>query len=279
MARGAAVAFAGVQLPPVSRTARLLRTTRMSGAALVVLVLALWEGTARLGVVESVNFPPFSAVLGALWRGLASGELVAVIGSTLWRMARGYALGAAIGLPLGFALALLRPVRLLLEPTIELLRPIPIPAVIPPLIFIFGINDPLKLFAIAFAVLFPVALNSMSGVRAVDPIYLQVARTFGIPRGRTLLRVVFPATLPFVLAGLRTSLALALVVTVVTEMIAGDSGVGYYLVTMQFALRAADMFAAIILLTALAYLINRVFVAWEARLIRWARTREAAGQP
>jgi ABC-type nitrate/sulfonate/bicarbonate transport system permease component len=253
----------------------LFRSTRFGGVALVLLLLCLWEASVRFRFVESVNWPAFTSVLAALYRGVRSGELPLVIGSTLWRMLRGYAIGCGIGLSLGFALALFRAIRLTLEPTIEFLRPVPVPAVIPPLIFVFGINDPLKLFAVAFAVLFPVALNTMSGIAAVDPVYLQVARTFGLPRARTLACVVFPAALPFILAGLRTSLALALVVTVVAEMIAGDSGIGYYLITMQFAVRAADMYAAIILLAAVAYLMNRLFVAWEARLIAWARTREA----
>jgi len=260
-----------------ARVDRLFRTTRFGGVCFVLVLLYLWETSARLHIIESVNWPPFTAVLAALYRGLRSGELVSVIGSSLWRMARGYAIGCAIGFPLGCALALVRPIRLTLEPTIELLRPIPVPAIIPPLIFVFGINDPLKLFSVAFAVMFPVALNTMSGVTAVDPIYLQVARTFGLPRARTLLRVVLPAALPFILAGLRTSFALALVVTVVAEMIAGNSGVGYYLMTMQFAVRSADMYAAIILLTAVAYLLNWLFITGEARVIRWARTREAAG--
>lgn len=271
---------AAMAAPPASSFARigaLFRSTRIGGVCLVVLVLCLWEASVRFGLIESMNWPAFSTVVVALFHGLASGELLTVIGSTLWRMARGYAIGCAIGLPLGFAIALVRPIRLTLEPTIELLRPIPVPAIIPPLIFVFGINDPLKLFGVAFAVLFPVALNTMSGVASVDPIYLQVARTFGVARARTLIRVVFPAALPFILAGLRTSLALALVVTVVTEMIAGDSGVGYYLLTMQFAVRSADMYAAIILLAAVAYLLNWVFIAWEARIIHWARIREAAG--
>jgi len=262
----------------LARIGALFRTTRLGGVVLVLALLCLWEASARFGLIQSVNWPPFSAVLVALFRGLADGELVSVIGSTLWRMARGYAIGCAIGVPLGIAVALSRPVRWTLEPTIELLRPIPVPAIIPPLIFVFGINDPLKLFAVAFAVLFPVALNTMSGVASVDPIYVQVARTFGVSRVRTLYRVVFPASLPFVLAGLRTSLALALVVAVVAEMIAGDSGVGYYLITMQFAVRSADMYAAIILLAAVAYALNWVFIAWEARVIGWARTREAAGK-
>jgi ABC-type nitrate/sulfonate/bicarbonate transport system permease component len=236
----------------------------------------LWEGSARFGLVQSVNWPPFSAVVVAVARGVASGEFGPVVGWTLWRVLRGYFIGCILGVTIGFAIALWRPVRLSVEPTLEILRCIPATAVIPPLIFIFGLGDPLKLFIIAFAVMFPVALNTISGVAAVDPIYLQVARTFGLKRWSTFWRVVFPATLPFVMAGLRTSLGLALIVTIVAEMIAGGLGMGHYLLDMQYALRIPEMYAAIVLLAAVAYLLNLAFVKWEARVIHWARTREAS---
>jgi ABC-type nitrate/sulfonate/bicarbonate transport system permease component len=261
---------------PARSAVAVLLDTRLSGACLVVLVLALWEASARFGWVESLNWPPFTAVVVALTRNLITGELVTVIGSTLWVMLRGYVVGCALGIALGFAVALSRPIRLTVEPAIDILRTIPTTAIIPPLIFIFGLNDPLKIFAVVFAVVFPTALNTISGVAAVDPMYLQVARTFGIPRARRFLRVLFPATLPFIFAGLRTSLALALIVTVVSEMIAGSGGIGYYLLQMQYALRPAEMYAAIIFLTVVAYALNRGFVFFEARLIHWARTREAA---
>lgn len=251
-----------------------LRDSRASGVLLVLALLGLWEVTARFGIIQSNNWPPFSTVMASMVTGIADGELLPVILSTLWRMARGYAIGCAIGVPVGFAIALYRPVRLALQPTIELLRPIPIPAIIPPLIFLMGLDDKLRLFAIAFATFFPVALNTIAGVRAVEPIYTQVARTFGVPRWMTLRRVVFPASLPFVLAGLRTSLGLAFVVTVIAEMIVGQEGVGYYLFTMEFAMRAPEMYSGIILVTCIAYLLNRAFVAWEARAIRWARLVE-----
>ena len=209
--------------------------------------------------------------------GLGDGELLPLVLSTLWRMARGYAMGCALGVSLGFAIALYRPVRQLLLPTIELLRPIPIPAIIPPLIFLLGLGDGLRLFAIAFACFFPVVLNTIAGVVSVEPVYQQVARTFGVPRATALRLVVFPASLPFILAGLRTSLGIAFVVTVIAEMIVGQDGLGNYLVTMQFAMKTSEMYAGIILLTAIAYLLNRAFVAWEARAIRWARLAEATG--
>ncbi len=254
-----------------------VRNSRASGVLLVVLILCAWELSARTGFVQSTNWPPFSTVMATLVVDVTDGELLPLILSTLWRLARGYGIGFAIGIPLGFAIALLRPVRLVVRPTIELLRPIPIPAIIPPLIFLLGLGDSLKLSSIAFATLFPVVLNTIAGVMAVEPIYDQVAKTFGVSRWTALRRVVFPAALPFVLAGLRTALGLAVVVTVVAEMIVGQDGVGYYLVSMQFAMRAADMYAAIVLLTLIAYLLNRAFILAEGRIIRWTRLREASG--
>lgn len=251
-----------------------LRDSRASGVVLVLVLLCLWEASARLGIVQSSNWPPFSTVMATLFTSIADGELLPVIVSTLWRMARGYAIGGAFGVGVGFVIALYRPARLALLPTVELLRPIPIPAIIPPLIFLLGLGDTLRLFAIAFATFFPVVLNTIAGVQAVEPIYHQVARTFGVPRATALRRMVFPAALPFILAGLRTSLGIAFVVTVIAEMIVGQEGIGYYLITMEFAMRAAEMYAGIILVTCIAYLLNRAFVAWEARAIRWARLAE-----
>lgn len=252
------------------------RGVPISGALLIVALLLLWEISARF-FVQSTNWPPFSAVLVALYRDILSGELLPVIGSTLRHTLLGFLLGSAAGIVIGLLVALIQPARLTLGPAIELFRPVPIIAVIPPLIFILGLDDPLKIFCVAVAVFFPVVLNTMAGVAAVEPIYRQVALTFGVPSAATLRTVIVPAAMPYITAGLRTSLAIAVTVSVVTEMIAGQQGVGYYLLSMQFALRADDMYAAIILLTVIAYLLNWGFVAWEGHVIRWARIGEANG--
>jgi ABC-type nitrate/sulfonate/bicarbonate transport system permease component len=261
-----------IVLAPAQR--RSLWQSRASGGLLLILLLCFWEASARLGVVQSLNWPPFTVVLGSLYANIVSGEIGPVVLSTLWRMLRGYAIGCAVGVSVGLAIALCRPVRLLLLPTIELLRPIPIPAIIPPLIFLLGLDDRLRLFSIAFATFFPVTLNTLAGVRSIEPIYAQVARTFGVSRWIEIRRIIFPAALPFIFAGLRTSLGLAFIVTVIAEMIVGQEGIGYYLVSMQFAMRAADMYGGILLVTCIAYVLNRLFVAGEARAIRWARQVE-----
>lgn len=114
-------------------------------------------------------------------------------------------------------------------------------------------------------------VNTIAGVRAVDPTALDVARTFQAGQLRTLVNVVLPASLPYILAGLRTSLALALIVSVVAEMVAGSEGIGYYIMTMQYAMRSSDMYAAIFLLAALGYSLNLILLAVERRSLHWWR--------
>jgi ABC-type nitrate/sulfonate/bicarbonate transport system permease component len=242
--------------------------SRASGALLIVALLALWQASA-LHWVSSPNWPPVTEIVKAIAEGLRSGELVRVFGSSLYRMATGYALGAAAGLAIGLAMASLRLAHAALEPAVELLRPIPIPAIIPPLVLLLGVDDAMKIFVVAFSAFFPVLVNTIAGVRAVDRVATDVARTFGLSRLRTALRVVLPASLPYILAGMRVSLALALIVTVVAEMIAGSAGIGYYIMTLQYALRAPDMYAAIFLLAALGYVLNRGFLAIERRILHW----------
>ncbi len=249
---------------------------RWTGVALIFVLLALWQVSA-LYWVTSENWPPLTAIAAALVQGFASGELVDVFGSSLLRMAAGFAIGAVAAVIVGLHMTTIPLVRRALEPLVELLRPIPIPAIVPPLILLLGLDDKLKIFIVAFSVFFPVLVNTVQGVRAIDPVPLAVARTFRHSRARILLRVVLPASLPYIMAGLRISLALALIVTVVAEMIAGSAGVGYYLMTMQYAMRAADMYAAVFVLAAVGYALNRLFLMVERRLLHWYQTGAAKG--
>lgn len=255
---------------PAARLAKRLRalTERVGGALLLVLLLVLWEISARHWT-SSANWPPLSAVLSALVRGLAADELAQAYVSSLWRMLAGYVIGGIAGVLIGMAMARSRLAHAALEPAVELLRPIPAPAIVPPLILILGIDDALKIFLVAFATAFPVLINTLQGVRAVDPTLLAVARTFRVGRRRTLQQIVLPASLPYVFAGLRVSLALALIVTIVAEMIAGSAGIGYYLISMQYAMRAADMYAGVLLIAITGYLLNTIFIMIERRLLPW----------
>jgi ABC-type nitrate/sulfonate/bicarbonate transport system permease component len=242
---------------------------RRSGLLLIVILLFSWEMTSRTGLVTSENWPPVSAILAALVHETRYGDLVQVIGATLSRFALGYVIGICAGVFVGFTFALVPFVRRMFEPIIELLRPIPAPALVPPLVLFLGVDDLMKVTIIAVTAFFPVAINTMQGASGVDPIYLAVARTFRTGPARVLMKIIVPGTLPYVLAGMRISLALALVVTVVSEMIAGASGVGYYLVLMQYAVRSPDMYAAIFVIATLGFALNAAFLVAERRLIFW----------
>ena len=138
-----------------------------SGVLLLVALLALWQLSA-LRWVSSPNWPPVTQVLGALADGLRSGELKEVFGSSLYRMLTGYAMGCAAAIAVGLLMGNLRAAYAALEPAVELLRPIPVPAIIPPLILLLGIDDAMKITIVAFSAFFPVLVNTIAGVRAVD---------------------------------------------------------------------------------------------------------------
>lgn len=243
---------------------------RAWGLLLVAALLVLWEISARTWV-QSPNWPPVTQILRAGAAGLASGELVTVFVSSLGRMLAGFGIGAALGVVMGLLMGRIRVLQDALGPLVELLRPIHIPALVPPLILLLGIDTTMKVTVVAFATFFPVLVNTMSGVQSVEKTALDVARTFQVSPTRTLLQVVLPASMPYVMVGLRTSLALALIVTVVAEMISGSEGIGYHIVTLQFAMRAGEMYATILLLAVLGYLLNYGMLGVERRVLHWFR--------
>jgi ABC-type nitrate/sulfonate/bicarbonate transport system permease component len=245
--------------------------SRLSGWLLVLACVVLWEVSARFGAIESTSWPPFTSVISATVAGFATGELIQVTLSTLGRMVTGFAFGSAAGVVAGLLLGTLPVLARALTPTLEGLRPLPIPAIVPPLILFLGLDDLLKVTVVAVAVFFPVMVNTLGGVRDIEPLLLATARTFRLSRIRTLVAVVLPAALPSVMAGLRTALALALVTTIVAEMIAGSGGIGYYIIETQYAMRPDRMYAGVLCLAVIGYLLNVLFVGIERRLIAWDR--------
>ena len=242
---------------------------RRLGLWLIAALLMLWELSVRAEWIVSQNWPPVSTVLATAIAALGGGELLSALGGTLYRMMTGYVLGCLAGAVAGFALASSNMLRLTLEPALDIIRPLPVPALVPPLVLFLGLDDPMKISLVALTAFFPVLVNTLEGALSIEPTYRAVAATFGTSRLATVTKVLLPATLPFVAAGMRTSIGLAFIVAVVAEMIAGAQGIGYYIVSMQFAMRPADMFAALLLLGLLGYLINSGFVLVEARLLHW----------
>ncbi len=260
-----------------------LRTGRAGGRALRVAVRVLvlvaaataWEVAARRA--GSAFFPPPSQILPGmrrLWltgppaRLWLSDDAVHSLLPGLGRMLTGFALAAAAGIALGTALGRAPLARDVFGPLLQFLRAIPTPMLVPVFLVLFRIGTQMESATIVFGAIWPVLLNTADGVASVDPQHLTVARAFRLPRGQVLWRVVLPSALPKILAGLRLGLALSLILMVFAEMVGSTGGIGYELVNAQSQFDMAGMWAVVVLLGVVGYLLNAVLVAAGRLLLR-----------
>jgi ABC-type nitrate/sulfonate/bicarbonate transport system permease component len=246
-----------------------LLRTKLAGFLLVVLLLIAWELAARSSMLATVGFPPFSRVAEALWSLTASGKIAGLLLPSLERLVIGYGIAVAAGVTAGIAMGYFRVIYNLLEPLTEMLRPIPSPAYIPIAILFLGLGNEMKIFAIAFTSFFPILLNAYSGVQSVDVIQINTARTFGFSSAATLVKVIIPSAFPQICTGMRVSLAIALIMVVISEMVASVDGIGFFILNSQRGFRIPDMYAGVIVLGVLGYALNALFVRVERYALRW----------
>lgn len=245
---------------------------RWPGFVLIAVLLAAWEYASAMRLIDPVSMPRVSLIAAAWLKTIDGGPLLQAVLPTLGRIFAGFALAAAIAVPLGLLMGSIPMVYRLLEPATELIRPIPSSAYIPVAILFLGIDNEMKVFVIVVACLFPILLNTYGGVRGIDPVLIDTGRTFGLSRAKALWQIVLPAALPNILTGMRISLGIALIVAVVAEMIAGNSGIGYFILDMQRIFRVPEMFAGIFTLGVLGFAINFIFLKIEGRLLHWRGT-------
>ncbi|TFZ02603.1 ABC transporter permease [Ramlibacter henchirensis] len=239
---------------------------------IVVLLLAL-EGAVRAGKVNAAIVPPPTVVVQKLMDIVTGGAFLEPLGKTMYLLFVSYAIGCALAVGVGLLMGRYRFVDGLLEPIVEFLRPLPKPALLPPLMLFLGLGDAMKMTVISLGVFFPVLINTVQGVRGTDPVLLDVGRTFGHKPTAALRKIILPSALPLILAGMRVSLGLGLVLVIVAEMMAGTGGIGFLVIDMQRSFRSADMYAWIVILAVLGLLLNALFVRLERRLIHWSYSR------
>jgi ABC-type nitrate/sulfonate/bicarbonate transport system permease component len=244
---------------------------RALGLATVLGVLVAWEIASRTRLLNPQFFPPVTDILATFWTLWANNVFPEHLAATLRRMAIGYAAAAVLGVGLGLVMGRWQGVYELFEPVVEFARPMPPVALIPVLILVLGIGDEMKIAIVLFASIFPVLLNTIDGVRGVHPTLLDVARTFRYSEADRLRKVILPAALPQIVAGLRISLAIALIVALVSEMIGATQGLGYFVLQAQRGLRIRDMYAAIVMLALLGFTLNGLFLLAESRVLAWHR--------
>ncbi|KAA3442075.1 ABC transporter permease [Mesorhizobium sp. SARCC-RB16n] len=231
--------------------------------------LALWQAAASSGWVNAAVLPPVDMIVAALWKGLAGGSLLGDIAISLQRAGLAFAAAVIIAIPLGLVMGQVRAVETALDPILQLFRQTSALALYPVFILLLGLGEASKVFVIFWATLFPLLLNTISGVKEVDPKLLEMARVYGARRLTVFRRVVLPGAVPSIFVGLRLGATTALLLLIASEMIGANKGIGFQVMNAQYNFQIPLMFAAIVILAALGLIANQVLVSLQRRLCRW----------
>lgn len=246
---------------------------RLAGAAASVAfflgLLLAWKLASDARVINPIWFPGPDRAFAKLWEWATGGVLWAPLAKTVWRMVAGWLLACVVGVVLGAAIASSPVARRLLQPSAEFLRPLPASAVLPVAILVLGLSDAMIVFVVAFGSIWPVLLGAIHGFRSVEPRLTEVARMLGLGRWQRAWKFQLPSALPDIFAGMRVSIAIALIVTVASEMLSSQQGIGYLMLLAARSFRSVDIFAGVIVLGGLGFLANAAVQKLEDRLLRW----------
>lgn len=229
----------------------------------------LWQMIADHKLISPVFLPGPDRAWAALVKGMSSGDLTTKLVATIERMIYGWLLASLIGVGLGAAIGTSKVLRDYLAPMVEFLRPLPASAIIPVAIAILGLSDTMALAVIAFGSLWPVLLATIHGFSAVEPRLYEVGRALGLSRASVIVKIALPSASPDILAGMRLGLTVALILSVVCEMIAGRDGLGNWILLAARSFRAPDLYAGVILLALLGYVTTVAIGYVEGRLLVW----------
>ncbi|PWY52518.1 aliphatic sulfonate ABC transporter permease SsuC [Achromobacter sp. RW408] len=233
------------------------------------LILGLWQLAAQAGWLSSRILPAPSAVAAAAWSLAVSGELWQHVRISALRALWGLLLGGGLGLALGLLNGSSRTAETLLDTTLQMIRNIPVLALIPLVILWFGIEETAKLALLSLGVFFPVYLNTFHGIRSVDPALIEMGRSYGLSGWPLYRDVILPGALPSILVGLRFALGLVWVILIVTETISAQSGIGFMTMNAREFLQTDVVLLGILLYALLGKAADTLARALEHRLLRW----------
>jgi NitT/TauT family transport system permease protein len=198
-----------------------------------------------------------------------SGEMAINLKATVMRLVTGFLIGGTAGLLLGLAMGWSQRLRQLIDPLIAAIHPIPKIAIFPLIMIIFGIGEASKIVAIAIAAFFPMLINSMSGVRQLNPVYFEVTQNYRASKWKTFSRVVFPGSLPLILTGTRLAINMAMVISIAVELLAAKEGLGVIIWFSWQTLRIEELYASLVVIALLGISINLFLQFLSKRLTPW----------
>jgi len=235
----------------------------------LLLVLAVWEVIAQAGLVRPLFLPTVTQVFEQFWTLLLEGEIVAPLLMSLYRAFAGLALSVAVGVVIGLLMARSRFANWAFDPLVSFGFPAPKIAFVPIFILWFGIDSLSKILLVAFTCVFPMIVATHHGAMAVSRTIIWSAEAMGTSERQMLSRVIFPSSLPYIFAGIRVTLPVALIIAFTTEMIAGGGGVGALLMFAQRFFQTPTVFVYILVMLTTGFILDRLVLRLEAWLMPW----------
>ncbi len=236
------------------------------GLPLLLAFLALWEIAPRLGWLNRIFFPPLSEVSEAWYAMMLDGTLTTNIGISLQRAAIGFVLAVIVAVPLGFLMGRYPLFEKVSDLLVQTLRNTSQFALLPVFILLLGIGEASKIAITFYSSIFFLLINTISGVKSVDPLLLKAARSMGTSDIDMFRKVILPASIPSIVSGMRLAVKASIFAVIGAEMLAAKSGLGFLIQQSQLMMETADMYAGIITMTAIGLLVNYLLVWFE----RWA---------
>jgi len=247
--------------------------SRISRSLIIILFFLLWELLPATGVVNPSLLTPASRVFKTLWGLLWSGELLIHLWVSLKRIVLGLGLAVAIGGPLGLVMGWFKDLEKTIDAPLQAGRQVSALALFPVFILFFGIGETSKVIIIFWASVWPILLNTIGGVKSIDPLVIKSARSMAAS-GITLFRkVILPAAAPSIFTGVRLGAAYAFMVLVAAEMVGANAGLGFLVLNSQEVFKIPEMYAAILALALFGLTINNLLLISERRATRWREVR------
>jgi sulfonate transport system permease protein len=261
----------------VDRTRRRDARTVPLGWIVPFLLVAAWQVAATTGLLSSSILPNPLDVIKAAWRLTVSGELLGNIEVSAFRAFAGLVIGGGIGLAFAFANGLSRWSDGLTDTTLQMVRNVPHLALIPLVIVWFGIDEGAKLFLVGLGVFFPIYLNTLHGIRAVDPQLVEMGRSYGMTARTLFWRIILPGALPSIFVGLRFALGITWLTLIVAETIAAQSGIGYMAMQAREFMQLDVVVLAILIYAVLGKLADSSVRVLERTFLSWNPAYNKAG--
>lgn len=249
----------------------------ISWTAPLALLLA-WEALARAGVLSPQVLPAPSKVLQTALNLIAQGRLLSDLGASLLRAAAGFAIGGSIGFVLGTLVGFSRLAEALVDRSVQMVRAVPFLAALPLVIVWFGVGEGGKVFLVSLGVLFPIYINTVLGIRQVDPKLLELGRVTGLSNWTLIRRIVLPGALPSILAGVRYALAVAWLALVIAETIAANTGIGSLAMDAREFLQTDVIVLTIVIYAGIGVVSDGIARLLERRLLAWHPNYAAKGK-